>query len=143
MLDGFDKKYFAYEHIRQAFNDAEADGDKEGMENAQDAYQAFEVEVSMEGKDFEMLYFAYQKARDNGNMNIHLSNGDAAKAERLVECMRRNGVHYFTYHGSMANAMEFEKAGSYPVGFRMVRGEENCFTDNGYDEIPSVLMAVE
>lgn len=142
MIDRFFKKYLAYEAIKKAFEEARKEGDKEGMAKAQEDYQAFAAEVEMEGKDFQMLFEAYRVASDYGNSEIHLSKGDAMKAERLVECMRRNGAHYFTYSGSMENVMEFQKAGCHPVEFRMVKGEENCFADKGYNEIPSVLMSV-
>lgn len=142
MVDRIFKKYLAYDAIRTDFEDARKGGDKEGMEKAQEDYQAFSTEVEMEGKTFQTLFEAYRIACDFGNMTLHLSKGDAKKAEQLVECMRRNGIHYFTYSGSMEDVMEFQNAGCYPVEFRMVKGEENCFLDKGYDEIPAVLLSV-
>lgn len=139
-MDRFEKKYSVFSGIKAAFDSAKADGDKEGMEKAQDDYQAFAAEVAMEGKTFEMLFEAYRVARLNGNTNIHLKGSDAKKAEQLAECMRRSDVHYFTYHGCMNDALKFQEAGCHPVEFRMVRGEEDVFAEKGYDEIPSILF---
>lgn len=127
MDSSFEKNYAREQEIRRMHDAAQAQGIREGMADAVDAYQFFRGSIMAEGDIYACIYRLYSQARDRGSRYVDIAdNLDAENAGEMADAFRRHGIDRFTYSsgwsGAARVAWQFIQLGFVLEGMAEING---------------------
>lgn len=147
MMNAFERDYQQELKIRADYDAAEKAGDEIAQEAARTAIHKLWEGINEKGGAYARIYRDYKTSRDKGNDLIDLRDVIWDKdVERLIACMRENGIARFTFSSTWSSAVEtawlFKENGCELEGLIQVNGDKSFFKDDEYDKAPAYLFSI-
>lgn len=147
MESSFEKNYAGEQEIRQMHDAAQAQGSREGMADAVDAYQSFRNGIMAEGDIYARIYRLYSQARDRGNRYVDIAaDPDEENAGKLAEAFRRHGIEKFTcsscWSGAARAAWQFVQHGCVLEGMAEINGPHTEIGSDKREKVYGYVFSV-
>ena len=147
MDSSFEKNYAREQEIRRMHDAAQAQGSREGMSDAVDAYQSFRGSIMAEGDIYARIYRLYSQARDRGNQYVDIADDmDAENAGEMTDAFRKYGIDRFTYSsgwsGAARAAWQFIQHGYILEGMLEINGSHTEIGSDKHEKVYGYVFSV-
>lgn len=140
----FEVIYSKVQDFHKKYSEAQTLEDKKKVRSD---YNALMEDVEKHGEHFCRIWREYESSKDCGNAYIDINDVVWDKdAEKLISCMRENGIDKFTFSsrwsGSVETAWLFQKAGCKLEGLVEINSRIKDYMNDEYEKVHGYLFSV-
>ena len=141
----FEETYNRVQLAKKAFNAATTEAEKA---EARALYKAAGAEVTALGEIACRIYREYETSKDSGNEHLDISEVVWDKdVERLIACLRENGIEHFTFSSTWSSAVEtawlFQQNGCTLEGLIEINSHFTKWDSDEHEKAHGYLFRVE
>ena len=146
-MNDFEKDYAEFEKIKEAYDKADAAGDRAGQEKAREDYKAWADGIEAKGRGYADTFRLYKDSRDSGNRCLDISEPHETRdIPELIKRFKGYGVTEFTYSSTWSSAIdaswEFLQNGCELVGMARIFANSTRFMTDEHEVKPAYLFRI-